>query len=203
MAHGYRWAGSGWTGGADAHFYDMGILSDVLGEAGIAFVTGWNWESQQGQMSAIGQGVVALGRKLDRGLAGLRQLLGSGVSLHRLDVIPCGAPACAPNQNVYYSSGFLNDSSSAWIAMTTVHELAHVIDWNGRIEVNGRMQKQFSNAWHGAPITEYAAGGVINRWERWAEAVTVYVYGDRYPNQLDVDHADQMARIDDMLNGRY
>ncbi len=83
--------------------------------------------------------------------------------------------------------------------MTTVHELAHVMDWHSQIGL-GNGTTIFSDAWHGSPLTEYA---VSNRWERWAEAVTVYVYGDRYPNQLDVDHADQMARIDDMLNGRY
>jgi RHS repeat-associated protein len=220
QAHGYSWNGSGWSGDGDAHFYDEGILSDVLREAGIAFVTGWNWGNQQRQMSAIGQGVVALGQKLNQGLAGLRQLLGGGASLHHVNQTPgiCqGRDACAlppGTHNVYYSTGFLNDNSSQYIAMTTVHELAHVIDWHNRINMNGA-SVSFSFAWHGTPITAYAACAYpdcFNPWERWAEAVTVYTYGSAYEAELrsrnnggfrigEVALNIQMARMHELLNG--
>jgi hypothetical protein len=195
MAHGYGWDGSGWgkdLGAGGATFYDAGILTDMLGEAGIHLASGWNWGTQQMQMSAIGQGVVQFGRKLRRGLAGLKDLLGGSVNLHHVRETPwfcSGAPACAlppSTNNVYYSSALLT-SSSSWIAMTTVHELAHVIDWQSSIALaSGR--GRFSDAWHGAPLTVYAACGPfspdnrcgVNRWERWAEAVTVWVFGGAY-----------------------
>lgn len=107
--------------------------------------------------------------------------------------------------------------------MTTVHELAHVIDWHSRIGLGSGKYgwSNFSAAWHGAPLTGYAAcGGLscVNRWERWAEAVTAWVYydsgsgstsykqnqietqlGANWPYALQI----QMERIGALLQGRY
>ncbi len=100
--------------------------------------------------------------------------------------------------------------------MTTVHELAHVIDWHSRIGLGSGKYgwSNFSAAWHGAPLTGYAACGgrsCVNRWERWAEAVTVFVYGSDYAQALGMKNneffvtgqafTDQMERIRQLLNG--
>ncbi len=105
-----------------------------------------------------------------------------------------------PGHNVYlpvaYFSGHLSH-------MVTVHELAHIIDWHSRIEVDGRAQT-FSAAWQPyASITQYGKSGP---WEKFAEAVTVAVFGQAYEalsGQFDpiVDWRAQSKRILELLNG--
>ena len=68
---------------------------------------------------------------------------------------------------------------------------------------------RFSDAWHGEGITTYArCATCINRWERWAEALTVSVYGYEYQNELgeeywlDIDAVDaQTRRLHELING--
>lgn len=209
-ARGYVWNGGGWSLGnsmLDIIFYDADILYETVGEAGVTFAGGWDWNTQKAQMTAIGQGIVKFGQKLSTGLAQLQNLLGGGAALHHVSNTPwyCfGAPACAlpPGTNsVYFSTDFLTNNTPAWISMTTVHELAHVVDWHSRIGLGLAQNKRgnFSMAWHGAPITDYARR---NAWERWAEAVTVWVFGDAYKKSerpLNVDIGAQMNRIEALL----
>jgi len=214
-AHGYSWDGSFWSIIQGAAFATEQLLYDTVGEAGISFANGWNWKTQQAQMTAIGQGVVNFGQALGAGIAQLKNLLGGGAALHHVANTPwyCfGAPACAlppGTNNVYFSTDFLTNNTPAWISMTTVHELAHVIDWHSRIGLGSGKYgwSNFSAAWHGAPVTDYAACGgalCVNRWERWAEAVTVWVFGSAYPGQRTVnDLTVQMGRIGAILNGEY
>jgi hypothetical protein len=84
-----------------------------------------------------------------------------------------------------------------------VHELAHIIDWHNSI--GGR---RFSDAWQGAPLTDYARNGFLQPAERFAEAVGVYVFGRQYyqkvlsiitDNELNV----QKDRMEALLNGWY
>jgi len=220
MAHGYGWDGSGWTKLVDPVFYDQQILIEMASEAGIAFVGHWDFD--QG-MQAVGQGIALFGRKLAGGLARLKQLLGGWAAIAHGSCL--GAPCSLPpgTHTVYLSNTLLSDDPK-WIAQTTVHELAHIIDWHSRIEV-GRVQLgtpgqfgyidlpeygTFSSAWHGAPLTDYAAGKEFRpyprRWERWAEAVRAWVFG---PNTINIRNAGpgvlsvQMDRIEALLNGWY
>jgi len=219
-AHGWFNNGNGWTTPGMAVFEDVGILSEMAGEAGISFASGWDWNTQKAQMTAIGQGIALFGQKLSGGLARLRELLGGGAIFHHVVQTPLlclSAPACAlpPGSNHVYFSNRLLQEPVEWIRMTTVHELAHVIDWHSRIQtgigsVYGLTYPtfgRFSDAWHGAPLTNYAAcGGLscVNHWERWAEAVTVWVFGNGYKSSerpLNVDVGAQMTRIEQLLNG--
>lgn len=102
--------------------------------------------------------------------------------------------------------------------MTTVHELAHVIDRHSRIQTGvigsygGPVPTygRFSDAWGEAPLTDYAAcRACVNAWERWAEAVTVWVFGSEYKGQETANKispsalALQMDRLGALLNGWY
>ena len=165
-AHGWFDSGNGWTMPGMAVFEDVGILFEMAGEAGISFATGWDWNTQEAQMTAIGQGIALFGQKLSGGLTRLRELLGGGALLHHVAQTPVfcfDAPACAlpPGSNhVYFSEGLLQEPAE-WIRMTAVHELAHVIDWHSRIQtgmgsVHGSTYPtfgHFSDAWQGAPLT--------------------------------------------------
>jgi hypothetical protein len=101
---------------------------------------------------------------------------------------------------------------------TIVHELAHVIDWHSRIQygvdqVYGYAVPaygMFSTAWGDPPLTDYAAGKTGGfrpyppSWDRWAEAVTVWVFGSSYkPSErpLSVNLGVQMTRIGELLEG--
>jgi hypothetical protein len=140
-AHGFGWGGQHWDVLIPAIFADRDILLETVAEAGVTFASGWDWNTQQAAMVAIGQGIVRFGQKLSGGLAHVKALLGGGAALHHVAATPwycLGAPACAlppGTHNVYYSTTFLQESSAAWIAMITVHEPAHVIDWHSRIQI--------------------------------------------------------------------
>jgi hypothetical protein len=81
-----------------------------------------------------------------------------------------------------------------------IHEFGHIIDWHSSIG-----NKSFSAAWEGSPMTEYARS---SDWERWAEAVSVYVLGPTYflrsPQtgpQIGMDISGQMDRMKQLLEG--
>lgn len=160
-------------------FADNDILAQVLNEAGIAFDTASPWQSSH--LDAIGRGVWALSQKLSGGLKRLRELLGPGARMY-LSPSPCprGAPACAlpwePVDGRYpvkFDSNQIGNFSVQQISHTTVHELAHVMDWHS--------QMQFSGNWNQPPLTNYAAcTWCLSRQERWAEAVTYFVFGESY-----------------------
>jgi hypothetical protein len=73
----------------------------------------------------------------------------------------------------------------------TVHELAHIIDYNSSVEwaiyylsrtvKSPQEPSTFSTAW-GIYTTNYShCWKCVQKWERWAEAVSLYVYGANYP----------------------
>jgi hypothetical protein len=90
---------------------------------------------------------------------------------------------------------------------TFVHELFHVIDWSSGF--NGGLTTQ----WSFPPISVYAAhpDRFLNpqRWDRWAEAGTVYTFGSEYQQRPDVqflitDYSSQMSAMQRVLNkGRW
>jgi RHS repeat-associated protein len=172
-AHGYFHDGNHWGQQGDAVFSDTGIIQEVLAEAGIRFSDIHRWSLQE--MTPVTQGVVRFGQRLSRGLPGLKELLGGWVvfsKTHNLGCFTGGACSLPPGtHHVAFTSAFLKNSSTEYIAQTTVHELAHVIDWQGH----------FSKTWSGTPLTDYATCAsfqcLSSTWETWAEAVTVWVYG--------------------------
>jgi RHS repeat-associated protein len=182
-ARGYFWDSttSHWSKSGMPMFADDDILADVLHEAGIAFDAASPWQSSH--LDAIGRGVWALSQKLTGGLRRVSQLLGPGARMY-LSPGPCpaGAPACAlpwePVDGRYpvkFDSNQIGNFSVQWLTHTTVHELAHVIDWNSG--------GQFSSNWNERPLTNYAActfPNCVPAWERWAEAVTYFVFGEAY-----------------------
>ncbi len=212
-AHGWFDNGNGWTTPGSPAFADEAILTETIGEAGISFVGSWDFQTQ---MTPIATGIVRFGQRLSQGLAQLASLLGGGATIEHG---ACFGHACAlpPGTNTVRLP---NSSDATWLMQTVVHELAHIIDWHSRIQtgvtsVYGNpvpTYGRFSDAWHGAPLTDYAActfggDGCINRWERWAAAVTVYVFGAETvktsgPLRLSgAALAVQMSRMHDLLEG--
>lgn len=78
---------------------------------------------------------------------------------------------------------FLVSHDADYVRGTAVHELAHVIDFWGRVTVSGSSGRD-NTLWPsllfpgGTCITDYAMIGGPT--EYWAEAVTDWVYGGRY-----------------------
>ncbi len=217
-ARGYGWNGSGWGNTADPVFYDQGALTEMAADAGISFVGSWQFNRQ---MKAVGSGIALFGRNLAQGLRQLKALLGGGA---RLKHGSCMGSSCAlpvGTQTVRFSQETLG-SPSQWIAQTTVHELAHVIDWHSRIQtgsvktgIQGQISVpvfgRFSDAWDETPLTGYASGDGYRpyprRWEVWADAVATWVFGSK-TDGLTVKYndqfvQDQVKRIGKLLNGRY
>jgi len=208
MAHGYGWSGSGWALGpvGSAVFYDLGILNDLLMEAGLMTDGAWNF----GELSLIGQGVVDLMNKIGSA-SRLNELLGPiSVLIQRQTA---GVGHCAGKAGCTYGSliqfyDILFSQDADYIRGTAVHELAHVIDVWGRITVPGSggrtntLPPSFLFP-QGTHITDYAMTG---RLEYWAEAVADWVYEERYKGkykedvreQLNVDQGDWMERF---MNG--
>ncbi|MBM4092622.1 MAG: RHS repeat-associated core domain-containing protein, partial [Planctomycetes bacterium] len=210
-AHSYSWNGSGWSlMGAIARFYDINILTETIGEAGISFAGSWDFVTQ---MTPIAQGIVKFGMMLSGGMAHLQGLLGGGAPIRHGS---CLGSACAPP---YLGNVYLPGSTdSTWLMQTVVHELAHLIDWHSRIQsgsiraygASASVYSKFSDMWGEPPLTDYAAGKTGGfrpyplSWDRWAEAVTVWVFGNSYKSSerpLNVDVGAQMTRIGDLLNG--
>jgi len=219
-AHGYFWGGDHWSVAGDPHFQDEGITGDVIAEAGISLASTvspspWSWGNKQ----KVAYAVARFGQKLSGGIAALQALLGGYAVINLNPGIPsyCRG-ACAPpppwtgGHEVFFAIGTFSAADLVGGAQWVVHELAHVIDWQG----------SFSPRWAFPGITKYAREGpdipVVypRRWEVWAEAVTVWVFGgidatgtfitsykpnevSRYitPDKLTV----QMSRIQALLEG--
>jgi RHS repeat-associated protein len=218
-AHGYEWDNGDWARSHhDPIFYDEGIIDEVLGEAGIRLQAGgpliwdtppfWvNWTLAE--KTKVATGIAKFGLALSGGLEQLKRLLGGGATIEldfgtpwycRGGSTPCAPPPWVPFGNgstVYLGKTWIDENSLSWVASQTVHELGHLIDWHGN----------FSERWRPyAALTRYAASG--GDWEKWAEAVTVFVFGNDYrsngrlpvgPPELQV----QMDRMAALLNGWY
>ncbi len=210
-AHGYFWDSGGWTRPGDPKFKDVGIAKDVLAEAGIFLSGGGHWSSDSIMQMAYGVSLFA--SRLVGGMNQLRHLLGIK-GLWSIAVVDktCAGSACAPPMLgvVWFPSSW----SVSRTAQDFVHELGHIIDWNSFFSFSGR--------WGYEPLTDYAAGIPPQPypvcWDRWAEAVTVWVFGgvDKTGNfatnykttevgdrvtRYAIDLAVQMNRMSDLLNG--
>ncbi len=176
-ARGYRWGGSHWDQVDAPIFANEQVTDEVIQDAGItlaSFPNSWSWANKQ----KVAYGAAKFGQKLSTGIAGLRSLLGSGATLH---LGPnCFGAGCAPPfpwttdaHRVYFPLRAFNSADLVGGAQWVVHELAHVVDWQGG----------FSQRWPFDGLTDYANGRNIpwiypERWDRWAEAVTVWVFGN-------------------------
>jgi len=211
-ARGYFWKGSHWGDKGDPIFANEQVTDEVIADAGIVLCgetcsdrTPWTRDRK----AAVARGVAMFGQKLSGGLAHLRQLLGSYTYLFLVSASPMvcglGGNPCAPPSpwdtgfNVYLPVKAF-DAYGSLAHMLVVHELAHVIDWHSSI--GGR---SFSQAWPYPPITNYAETGWPPPWDRFAEAVAVYVFGKRYESWAgtlrNVDLTVQMSRVHDLLEG--
>ena len=172
-AHGYGWDGSSghWSAIIPAEFKDPGIFNETMEEAGINIR--WQWGKLNDVMGLnIARGVVRFGQALAGGLKQLKTLLGGGATIEAGSLR--GSPYAPPWQN--NTVRILGSTNETWIQQTVVHELAHVIDWHNN----------FSMAWakQNGALTDYAADfhPYPAIWEVWAEAVTVWVFGNKDPN---------------------
>jgi RHS repeat-associated protein len=211
VAHGYHWSDSkqDWVLGGDPVFYDEAIIDEVLGEAGIRLATidssVWSFEEK----TKVTTGIVKFGLALENGLEQLKLLLKGGATLDLVSnsplycdggSIPCSPPGSVPPftwNTVYIPKNWIDTFSLSWVAEITVHELAHLID----------QHQNFAQRWAPyQPLTNYARAGGFR--EKWAEAVTVFVFGNDYQSigRLLVDPRElqvQMDRIAALLNGWY
>ena len=111
-------------------------------------------------------------------MAQMRKLLPYGVDFRRGTEgwgTCAGMGACAIYNTIwFFDSIFANNHPADWIRTNTVHELAHIIDHQHFAAGGGFYHSSFPGKNH---LTNY---GTTNRWEYWAEAVTIWVYGNRY-----------------------
>ncbi|RIK26641.1 MAG: hypothetical protein DCC52_10075 [Chloroflexi bacterium] len=216
-AHGYTWNDrrDDWHIGGDPTFYDEGIMDEVIGEAGITIVT----PATTAQKEAIARGVSMFGRALSGGVPQLRELLGrTSVFIGPHSPVFCGSGAnpCSPpnlpnmTHEVFFPEQvFVNYGVN--MHMNVVHELGHVIDWQSHIGLDpqGNFAGRFSDVWSYEPLTTYAATGTFSNWERFAEAVAVYVFRQDYArvaqfrNVNGNDIQAQMDRMQALLEGWY
>jgi RHS repeat-associated protein len=222
-ARGFRKDGSGWKldSTMDPVIDDAGIADEVLGEAGIGLTSeaGLAWTDDRKMMAA--RGVAKLGQRLSDagGLGRVKKLLGGGATVHIVYNSPfeCGGQqACAPpwgrGDIVYLPDIYFG---TAYVHMDIVHELAHIIDWHNRIEINGTAV-WLSTGWGVYPaITDYGtqynfitrAGSPTSVWDKFAEAVTVAVFGQDYakrsgPFLVEVSRwQTQSTRMLELLKG--
>jgi hypothetical protein len=213
-AHGWYFDNGHWGTPGAPSFKDVGIAKDVLAEAGI-YLSGLHtsgikaWSEDHIKQMAFGVSLFA--SRLQNGMAQLRRLLGGVVDVANSS---CDGSACAPPllRSVRLPASWPIDQ----VATTFVHELAHMIDWSAGF-LGG-----FSSRWGYEPLTDYAAGIPPQpyplRWDRWAEAVTVWVFGGvdatgnfatSYKTQqigdrvkrYGIDLNVQMNRMTELLNG--
>jgi len=187
-----------------AHFYDDGILNDVLGEAGIGAAGKWDF----GELSLLGQGVVALANKIGN-MGRLKELVG-GTAFYRKTDGPgecSGMLACTFGFTIeFYDVLFGGAYSDNHVRGTAVHELAHVIDFRfflRRLETGqGDPILPSAQLSRGPDITSYAQrGGYL---EYWGEAVADWVFGSSYKPKDSPRNplaADQRLWIERVLTG--
>ena len=181
--------GGRWNQAGTAQFSNAGVFADTLSEAGIT-IQG-HWQSPD-QSTLLGQGIVRFGQALLGGLTRLQASLGGGAVVARGSLFRGAyAPPWLPN------TVFVPESEDAnWLRRSAVHELAHVIDWHNL----------FSTKWAKAndSPTAYAASEhpCPSRWEVWAEAVKVFVFGraesEIISGVLWIDDAGLAAQVDAM-----
>ena len=222
-AHGYRFNKftKHWTtrivGGAD--FADMGILTDVLSEAGISLeMNNWTFD----ELKLLGQGVVEFGYRIGQllnadvttGLNRLKTLIGGNVTWYRAakgalwNLCRLGA-ACALESGRIGFYDVLFTAGDSYVRGTAVHELAHKIEGQCGVRNDCAVIRLKAEAYrlsryspiraHRHFISEYAW---TQPWEYWAEAVTIWVYG-AYKSDipLDIRRRSYMSSIFSWVEG--
>lgn len=190
-------------------------MDEVIAEAGIHIITA----ASTAQKEAIARGVSMLGRALSGGVPHLRKLLGrTSLFIGPTSPVFCGVGAnpCSPpslrnaTHEVFLPEQvFVNYGNN--MHMVVVHELGHVVDWQSRISLDpqGNFAGSFSDVWSFEPLTTYAATGTFSQWERFAEAVAVYVFRQDYARVAQFrnvnvnDFQAQMNRMQALLEGWY
>ena len=182
-AHGYFHDGNHWGRSDNAVFSDEGILREVLAEAGIAAAGSWDL----GELSLVGQGVVALMNKVG-GAGRLKALFdppglfqGSPSVTFRRGTAGWGTctgmGACSLYNTVWFFDALFRHADD-WIRATAVHELGHIIDHKHMARQASFISQSFPG--YGDPQFRLTDYGRTNAFEYWAEAVTIWVYGNRY-----------------------
>ncbi len=177
-ARGYFWSGNHWGDSGEPIFANEQVTNEVIGDAGISLAGGgWSWANKQ----KVAYGAAKFGQKLSGGIAALKALLGGYAVINLVPKAPfyCQG-ACVPywplanEHTVYMPVADFTGADLVGGAQWMVHELAHVIDWVGG----------FSSRWPFDDLTNYSRAApnvpIFYRrsWERWAEAVTIWVFGN-------------------------
>lgn len=205
-AHGFSWntTSNDWSMSGEPSFADEDILNDTMAEAGISWnnVPGdpanWTFARKKG----IAAGIVRLGNFISGGLVRLSGLLGGyatmviatgGNILCNGGRVPCSMPTW--DHAVVWPADYVDRyDGSSYLSGTAVHELAHVMDWQ-----SGR---SFSTWWkRNSPVGQYGnncdGNPCVVKWERWAEAVQVAVYGQNaIGGALPVGGAELATQVD-------
>ena len=217
-AHGYELLGEGWVYTGAYHFRDGQIAREVLGEAGIT-LAGEYWNPAE--VIEIAAGACDLASRIGTDYTGLQSILTGPVVMHHGQSglsgsgpwHSCfGGAACAPpppfsdGRTIYWDDAVID-------RYTTVHELAHIIDWNNGFRwdhdgdrVADGPPMPLSNALPptdpNRPHTDYALENIPRtRWEDWAEAVTVWEYGNEYWRYERDLTPDQQAFLNHVFGG--
>ena len=230
-AHGFRHDPDThhWTIKVPAEFRDKGILLDVLNEAGIQVDGADNWWGS-GELTLLAQGVVALAQKIavtkfgayvsqagiEAGFPRSKSLIGGFVTWYRASAGTefCAAgDACATEpgrigiyEGLFRQKTFSKSEHHNFIRGIAVHELAHKIHIQKVCPNNPSAFCLSYNIgeplyWDVNPITGYGD----YYWERWAEAVTDWVYGlayqqrGRFNTPRNPVNADQIQAIEEIL----
>ena len=168
----------------DPVFADIEIAREVIAAAGIE-LGGWTeWSADN--IEKVAFGVAKFGQALGGGIPALKDLLGGSATIQLTEKTDfyCGwgKAHCAPPRLARGGGTWVLLQESSFDnmglhrgAQLVVHELAHVIDWQNNLSLSWMKQHD--------PLTDYAANPadlpIVARpkWEIWAEAVTVYVFG--------------------------
>jgi hypothetical protein len=159
----------------------------VIGEAGVRLgldgatsPQAWSFENK----CKVAYGVAMIGQRLSRGMAGVKALLGGyanvflGHGVWWVNLVAQGARHTAPpppqsdGHSVYLLVDDFSTRDLVGGAQLAVHELAHVMDWQG----------SFSERWQVA-LTKYGAEDAVDtlftprRWECWAEGLAIWAFG--------------------------
>ncbi len=198
-AHGYEENNGNWRHTGVVDFEDLGIVTDLLVEAGMTWLSGdknWEWK----ELTSVATGVSHLLFRVGSGT--LAKLLGGViVSLVRMadGVNGCkGAAACkVSDTRVEFHDG-LNTYDFEGRGGVAVHELAHII---GTVIKAGDVKTPFFSVFPHDASRFFSAYGesnnVAGNGEYFSEAVFRWVYpkaaGDPKEWALTIDQANWLA----------
>ncbi len=216
-AHGYRRDEQrhSWTTCLGcAAFEDVGILVDVLGEAGITIQGSRTWDAQKdnvrevnwgfSELSDAASGVVDFVRYVG-GNSRFRSLIGGYAIFKRVGrnsintENPCVCGLMFSPHVVEFTDGWAR-GDSVYRRSTAVHELAHVIALNTLLRTAGQPARRVEDVvpHTGKAVSDYAEENTLNL-EYWADSVKGRVYLDSVKRALDPNVAEW---IDGFLKGQ-